>query len=277
MDEVAVEESELELLLSTLQRHRDVDFSNYARASLKRCVKRHMKLADLSYISEMIPLVIHDDKFYQGLLNSLSVRVSEMFRDPDIFRTIRHKVLPVLKTYPRINIWHVGCATGEEVYSMAIMLLEEGLINKAHLYATDISDTALLASKKAIYNEDKLALFTANYKAAGGRRELSDYYTKAYGSIKLQDFLKDKVTFAYHNLTEDPAFAEVHLVLCRNVLIYFNKSLQNHCLKQFRDSLIYRGWLILGDKETLDGSDIRADFEDYHQKYRIFKKCLPMT
>lgn len=275
MDSIDIEDHELELLLSTLLVHHRLDFTNYAKASLKRGVKRHVEQAKLRYISELIPKVIHEPQCINQLLDSLTIRVSEMFRDPQVFLTIRQKVLPVLRTYPRINIWHIGCASGEEIYSMAIMLLEEGLLNKSHLYATDISDTAIQNSKNAIYDASKMALFSENYLKAGGTRDISDYFTMAYGSIKLQDYLKEHVTFAYHNLTQDPEFAEVHLVMCRNVLIYFNQSLQDQSLSKFKDTLIHRGWLVLGDKETLNGTSIQSDFDNTYQSLRIFQKKLP--
>lgn len=268
------QDAELDLLLKALLDFRQLNFFDYNRASLKRCVTRHLERCQLTHISELIAPAIHDDEFFHSLRHHLTVHVSEMFRDPPLFKRLREEVLPVLKTYPRINIWHMGCATGEEVYSMAILLLEEGLLKRSHLYATDISVETLEQAKRAIYPEDQLKLFENNYRASGGRRQLSNYLSRDYGSIKLHDYLKDSITFSHHDLTKDGRFAEMHLVLCRNVMIYFNKNLQGRVLTLARDSLIHRGWLVIGDKETLRGSPVSGDFDCLDESWKLYQKRL---
>ncbi|MCP5005714.1 MAG: protein-glutamate O-methyltransferase CheR, partial [Planctomycetes bacterium] len=178
------------------------------------------------------------------------------------------------KTYPRINIWHAGCATGEEVYSMAILLKEEGLLKRTRIYATDYNNYSLKIAEKGIYPAGNMKLFTKNYIAAGGKESFAKYYQAKYEYAKIKESLKKRITFANHNLIQDKVFTETHLILCRNVLIYFNKELQNKALTLFKDSLIHRGFFILGNKETIDFSNVEKTFEKHSQKERIYRKKL---
>jgi chemotaxis protein methyltransferase CheR len=198
--------------------------------------------------------------------------VSEMFRDPGYYRALREQVMPVLRTYPSIKVWIAGCSTGEEVYSMAILLREEGLLEKSIVYATDINPQSLDKARQGIFALESLKNYTANYQRSGGLRSLSDYYTAAYDGARFEHSLRDKITFADHSLATDSVFAETHLISCRNVLIYFNKRLQDRALGLFKESLCRRGFLGLGSKESLDFSSHAKGFEDVVRTERIFRK-----
>jgi chemotaxis protein methyltransferase CheR len=194
-----------------------------------------------------------------------------MFRDPWFFMTLRKKVIPFLRTFPFINVWQAGCATGEEVYSLAILLKEEGLYDRTRIYATDFNDAALERAKTRIYPLDRIKEYSVNYQKAGGQKSLANYYRARYQSIILDAALLDNITFANHNLATDGVFAEMHLILCRNVLIYFDRNLQNRVLSIFRDSLCYNGFLCLGSKETLQFSAVQPDFVEFATKERIYQ------
>ncbi len=220
----------------------------------------------------MIPKIMHDPLFFDLFLQDMSISVTEMFRDPSVFDVIRKKIFTSLKTYSKVNIWHAGCSTGEEVYSMAIMLKEEGLLKRARIYATDFNNQSLAFAEKGIYAANKIKLYTKNYLAAGGKASFSDYYHARYESAIMDDSLRQHITFANHNLIKDQVFAEMHLIICRNVLIYFDQTLQNRVLKLFFDALIHRGFLVLGDKESIDFSAEKESFEVYTDKERIFRR-----
>ena len=194
-----------------------------------------------------------------------------MFRDPWFYLALRQKVIPFLRTFPFINVWLAGCATGEEVYSLAILLQEEGLSNRTRIYATDFNDAALEKAKARIYPLDRIKEYSLNYQKAGGRHSLADYYQARYQSIIIDASLQNNITFANHNLATDGVFAEMHLIICRNVLIYFNRTLQNRVLSIFRDSLRYNGFLGLGGKETVQFSDVEHDFEEFAAKEKIYQ------
>ena len=198
-----------------------------------------------------------------------------MFRDPEFYHTIREQVIPYLKTYPFIRIWHAGCATGEEVYSLAIVLKEEGFYDRATIFATDFNVEALEKARQAIYPLEAMQEFTANYQRAGGTRAFSDYYRTGYDAAILDAALKKNVTFANHNLVTDGVFSEVHLVLCRNVLIYFDKTLQNRVLGLFHDSLVHGGILALGSKESIQFSQVAEAYEPLSSKWKIYQKTVP--
>lgn len=216
--------------------------------------------------------VLYNPDIFNNLLLDLSINYSEMFRDPDYYLTLRKKVIPILKTFPYIKIWNAGCSTGEEVYSTAIMLKEEGLYDKTQIYATDFNDVVLQKAKEGIFPMEKIKEYTANYQKAGGKKSFSDYYLAKYDFASIDQSLKKNIVFANHNLVTDSVFGEMNLIMCRNVLIYFNRNLQNHVFKLLRDSLTRYGFLCLGSKEDLGFSNYKEDFEYFARKERIYKK-----
>jgi chemotaxis protein methyltransferase CheR len=232
-----VEQLETDVLLDAIYRRWGYDFRHYARSSLNRRLKHRLQMSKMQHLSDMLPRIIHDEEFFELLLRDLSVTVTEMFRDSGFYVSLRKDVIPVLKTYLFIKIWHAGCATGEEVYSMAVLLKEEGLLHRAQIYATDYNNRSLEIAREGVYPLDHIRKFTANYNAAGGTACFSDYYTAKYNAAKLCESLKQNVTFANHNLVTDRAFGEMHLIVCRNVLIYFDNVLQDHVVTLFKNSL----------------------------------------
>ena len=272
MDPTEQESLEIELLLKTISRKYGYDFHNYSRESLTRRLLHRVTLSNLNGIADMIPKVLYDEGFFKLLISDLSIPVTEMFRDVTTFQSIREKIIPKLKTYARINVWHAGCSTGEEVYSLAIILKEEGILDKTHLYATDFNKQSLSIAKKGIFSAGSIPEYTQAYLKSGGTGSFSDYYHQAYQSIKMKDDLSKNISFAHHNLVHDSQFAEMHLVLCRNVLIYFNQDLQNDVLNLLQKSLIHRGFLILGNKENLSFTTVREQFDDFDTINRIYRK-----
>jgi len=268
---VDVEDIEIELFIRAMQRRHGYDFSDYAPASLKRRVQQLVRTHDAGTISELNRRLLHEEGFVTRVIEGLSVPVSEMFRDPPVFRALRDKVLPVLASYPEINIWQAGCAHGQEVYSLAILLEEAGLYDRARIYATDFNDAALHVAAEGIYATRDARDWSRNYIEAGGLRSFSDYYSARYDFIKLDQRLRRNVTFFNHNLVTDEVFCEAHLILCRNVLIYFNNTLQDHTLALFRDSLVRGGFLCLGTRENIDFSPAAACFADIDAALRIYQ------
>lgn len=256
-----IEENEIELLLEAIYRRYGYDFKSYARKTINRRIKQFIQLEQMESVADLITPVLKDETFAFKLIQRFSITVSEMFRDPFVYRSLKKHVLPLLRTYPSFKIWHAGCADGEEVYSLAILLKEEGILDRATIYATDFNHDALAAGKKGIYQIDDIDQVCKNYLEAGGQGKFSDYYYSAYGAVSMSSDLKQNITFASHNLVQDESFGEVHLILCRNVLIYFDQSLQKRALKLFSDSLINGGFLCLGAQEDM----IR------HHKYKYFK------
>ncbi|CAN5316604.1 chemotaxis protein CheR [soil metagenome] len=263
---------ELTLLVEALYRKYAYDFRNYSRASLKRRVQHAMTTLGCRTVSELQGRLIHETDLFLQLLQYLTIPVSEMFRDPAYFRAFRETVVPILGTWPSIKLWVAGCSTGEEVYSLAIVLREEKLLDRTIIYATDINPHSLAKARDGIYPAESLRLFTSNYQAAGGRTEFSDYYTAAYDSAVFDRTLRRNITFADHSLATDSVFSEMHYVSCRNVLIYFDRPLQDRAFELFRDSLVHRGFLGLGSKETVEFSAVRDDFEPFKKPERIFRK-----
>lgn len=276
LHETDIQDIELNLLLQAIYMKYGYDFRNYSKAHLKRRVHQRLKLSGLETISEMQKLILWDTDFYNIFLKDLSINVTEMFRDPDFYAAFREKVIPDLRTYAHIKVWHAGCSTGEEVYSLAILLKEENLLDKTQIYATDFNKNVLEIAKQGIYSKKEIDLFAQNYKQAGGIHELSNYYTSKYGSVLLDKSLSKNIVFADHNLVTDGVFAEVNLVFCRNVLIYFDKKLQNKVLQLFSESLTKRGVLCLGTKENLRFTDYENQFSVIDKKMKIYKK-LPVT
>ncbi|GEP44235.1 CheR family methyltransferase [Brevifollis gellanilyticus] len=267
-----IEAVELQLLLTAIHEKSRYDFRDYSPASLKRRLlqaKDHFRCASLS---ELQHRVLHDPGLIPRLLPYLTVQVSELFRDPSYFLTLRRDVLPHLRTYPSLKVWVAGCSSGEELYSMAILFREEGLESRTIFYATDINTEALQKAEAGIYEIDRLALFSENYRRAGGKASLSDYYTAAYGRAKFDQTLKKQTVFSDHSLVSDSVFAEAHLVSCRNVLIYFNRSLQDRAVGLFKDSLVRRGFLGIGAKENLRFSGHADAFMEFNRLERIYQK-----
>jgi len=267
-----IEAIEVELFVDALRRRHGYDFGNYARASLKRRIVGIAAELGCQRISDAIPLILHDDGVLPRILSMLSVPVSEMFRDPSAFLTLRRQVVPLLQSYDRINIWQAGCAYGEEVYSLAILLEEEGLYDRVQIYATDINDQALARAEEGVFPLKNMRRYADNYLKSGGRRSLTEYVHARYGFAAVDDRLKRNISFAHHNLTADGVFCEVNLVLCRNVLIYFNRTLQNRVFHLFHDSLARGGVLCLGRKETLVFSDLASRYEPVDAAQRIYRK-----
>ena len=263
---------EIQLLLEALFQRYHYDFRSYAQASIKRRLVQARDQLGFSSISALQERVLHDPAAFMQLLQFLTIPVSEMFRDPSHFLAIRQEVVPLLKTYPSIKIWIAGCSTGEEVYSMAILLREEGLLERTIIYATDINPASLDKAKQGIFSLENVRAYTANYQQAGGQRSFADYYTAAYDYAIFDKSLRENVTFADHSLATDSVFSETQLISCRNVLIYFNKKLQDRAFGLFHESLCHRGFLVLGSKETLDFSAFGKQFEPLVKQERIYRK-----
>jgi chemotaxis protein methyltransferase CheR len=248
------------------------DFRDYALASLRRRVLLACERMGLPGIAALQERVLHDEAAFGQLLQHLTVPVSEMFRDPGYFAALRLHVLPVLRTYPSVKVWVAGCSTGEEAYSLAILLREEDLLQRCILYATDINPVSLEKARQGVFPLQAMQVWTRNYQQAGGTSAFSDYYTAGFGNAVLRKDLRDAITFADHSLATDAVFAETHLVSCRNVLIYFNRRLQDRALGLFHDSLVYRGHLGLGSKESLEFSAWGGAFEPVDARERLFRK-----
>jgi len=265
---------EIDLILEAIYQKYGYDFRNYSKAHVKRRLLNRLVASKLKSISEMQHRVLHEPGFFEQILRDLSINVTEMFRDPGFYLALRSEVIPLLKTYPYLKIWHAGCSTGEEVYSFAILLKEEGLYDRVQIYATDFNTTVLDVAKKGIYPINRIKDFTANYQQAGGKQSFSDYYMADYNSVIFDQSLKKNVVFAEHNLVTDSVFAEVNVIICRNVLIYFNRELQNKVFNLFADSLINGGFLCLGSKETLQFSTQADAFETVNAYEKLYKKRI---
>jgi len=265
-------EIELKLLIEAVYLKYHYDFRGYAAASLKRRARAAMSAFGCATLSQLQDRILHDPDAFPRLLDYLTVQVSEMFRDPHYFLALRRHVVPLLRTYPSLKVWVAGCGMGEEVYSLAILLREEGLLERSLIYATDINAGALAKAEAGVYEADRIPGFSDNYRKAGARSSLADYYTAAYGGAVFDRSLIKHVVFSDHSLATDSVFAEVQLVSCRNVLIYFNRELQDRALGLFHESLCHRGFLGLGSKESLDFSAYAGHFEALNRPERVFRK-----
>ena len=270
-----VEDIEIHLLLEALFRRYHYDFRHYARASIKRRLRQACVQLGYPSLSALQDALLHDETIVSRLLDYLTVQVSEMFRDPSYFRAIREQVIPHLRTYPSLKFWIAGCSGGEELYSFAILLQEEGLLERTMLYATDINPAALETAQKGIYAVDRLADFTRNHQRSGGKSSLSDYYSTAYGNAVFDKRLRAQVVFSDHSLVTDAVFAECQLVSCRNVMIYFDRPLQDRAIGLFKDSLSRRGFLGLGSKETLRFSKHTHAFSEFVREEKIYQRREP--
>jgi len=263
---------EMRLLIDAIFLKYHYDFRGYSGPSLKRRLTTAMSRFGCATLSQLQDKVLHDPAIFPPLLDYLTVQVSEMFRDPSYFRALRDKVIPLLRTYPSLKIWVAGCSTGEEVYSLAILLHEENLLSRTLIYATDINAHALEKAEAGVYDIDRIAGFTVNHRNAGGRSSLADFYSAAYGHAVFDKALKSHIVFSDHSLATDSVFAEVQLVSCRNVLIYFNRELQDRALGLFREALCRKGFLGLGSKESMRFSAHADDFDPVAETDRIYQR-----
>jgi chemotaxis protein methyltransferase CheR len=271
-EELELEEIELELLLEGIYRRYGFDFREYAPASLRRRVRRRMHGEHVGSISALQELVLHDPAVMERLLLDLSINVTAMFRDPSFFLSLRENVVPLLRTYPFARIWVAGCSSGEEVYSLAILLDEEGLAERVRIYATDINEAVLEQARLGVFPLDKMREYTQNYIRAGGTQAFSEYYVARYDGAQFSRSLVENVVFAQHNLASDAAFNEFHVIVCRNVMIYFDKSLQEHVHRLFHESLARLGVLALGQKETIRFSPHEESYEVLDAAEKLYRK-----
>ena len=265
-------EIDIKVLLESIYLKYNYDFRLYSLASMKRTLIHAMDRMGCSSLLVLQEKILHDPECFYDLLQSLTIPVSEMFRDPTYFLALREKVIPHLKTYPSLKIWVAGCSTGEEVYSLAILLHEEDLLERTILYATDINQRSLEKAEKGSLSEDVIPQFVKNYQESGGKCSLSDYYTAVSDSMTFNGILKKNITFTDHSLVTDAVFSETHLISCRNVLIYFNRELQDRAFGLFYESLCPKGFLGLGRQETIQFSHNAKYFDPFVKKDRIFQK-----
>ncbi|QEE49795.1 protein-glutamate O-methyltransferase CheR [Flavobacterium alkalisoli] len=266
-----ISDRELEVLINEVFEYYGYDFSGYSRASLKRRVDRLYQIDGFTYFSDLLSKVRSEPGYVKHLVEEVTVNVTEMFRDPLFYKVVREEILPVLATKPFIRIWHAGCSTGEEVYSMAILLKEANLLHKSLLYATDINAIVLDTAKKGVFPLRMMKQYSENYMISGGKNDFSDYYTANYGLAKFSDEFTGKMVFSQHNLVSDGSFNEFDLIMCRNVLIYFDKNLQDRALQLFDSSLACLGYLALGTKETIKFSTVQDRFQQLNRE-KIWKK-----
>ena len=266
------EQLEIDLLLEAVWRHYGFDFRGYTRASLKRRLWRRVHLERLTTISGLTERLLHDPQAMEHLLLDLSINVTSMFRDPSFFLAFRQKVVPLLRTYPFVRVWNAGCSTGEETWSLAILLREEGLLDRCRIYATDINESVLAQAKAGLFPLEKMQEYTEAYLAAGGTTAFSEYYVAAYDAAQFDRSLTDNVVFAQHNLVSDRSFNEFHVIVCRNVMIYFDTTLQNRVHDLFYESLARFGILGLGRKEAITFTPHADDYEPLDVDERIYRR-----
>jgi chemotaxis protein methyltransferase CheR len=267
-----VEDLEVELLLEGVFRRYGFDFREYATSSIRRRILEFVRTEGLPSVSSLQDRVLHDTEAMDRMLQALTVHVTSMFRDPNFYLAFREKVVPFLRTYPFTRIWHAGCATGEEVYSMAILLIEEGLYDRCRIYATDMNDGVLHKAREGIFPLASMQEYTTNYLRAGGRRSFSEYYTSGYDHAIFRPALRERVVFAQHNLATDGSFNEFQVIVCRNVLIYFDRQLQDRVYKLFSESLVRLGVLALGRRESLRFTAVEDQYDALDERERIFRK-----
>jgi chemotaxis protein methyltransferase CheR len=267
-----LEQIEIDLLLEAIYRRYGFDFREYAPASLKRRLWRRIHAERLDSVSGLQERVLHDPDCMERLLLDLSISVTAMFRDPSFYLAFREKVVPLLRTYPFTRIWNAGCSTGEEVYSLAILLHEEGVYERTRIYATDINEAVLERAKAGVFSLEKMREYTENYIHAGGKAAFSEYYVAAYDGARFARSLVDNVVFAQHNLVSDRSFNEFNVIMCRNVMIYFDRSLQARVHRLFHESLARFGVLALGHKETIAFSPFADAYAELDPTERIYRK-----
>jgi chemotaxis protein methyltransferase CheR len=266
-----VAEQELDVLINEVFETYGYDFAGYSRASFKRRVDRLIDMDGLRTFTAFLTRVLSDQTYFNRMVEEITVNVTEMFRDPSFYKVLREEILPIIGTKPFIRLWHAGCSTGEEVYSMAILLREAGLLSKSLLYATDINAAVLETARNGVFPLRMMKEYSENYRASGGKHDFSSYYTANYGHAKFDESLSQKMVFSQHNLVSDRSFNEFDLILCRNVLIYFDKDLQDRALVLFDESLGKLGFLALGSKESIKFSAIQNRYKQ-HDKDKIWRK-----
>jgi len=266
------EDELLHALLEAIYHKYGYDFRQYSEAHIKRRILNRMTLSGIEDIYDLQFRILTDEFFASAFLQDLSITVTEMFRDPGFYKSLRENAIPILKTYPFLKIWHAGCSSGEEAYSMAILLMEEGLFERTTIYATDFNQQVLNNAKEGIFSNKMMQEYAVNYKLSGGKELFSNYYTSDDDNVIMNQSLKKKIVWANHNLVTDSVFAEVNLILCRNVLIYFDRNLQNKVQSLFYNSLMRGGILCLGTKESLRFTDYSDKYSVLDDKQRIFKK-----
>ena len=266
------EDVEVYLLIEALYHRYGYDFRNYARASLKRRIYCFLKAEKLPSLSTLQTQILHDPAAAERLLLGLTVNTTAMFRDPSFYMAFRLQVVPLLRTYPFIRIWHAGCSTGQEVYSMAILLQEEDLYHRCRIYATDANEKVLQTAKNGIYSYKQMQEYTQLYLKAGGKRTFSEYYTASYGNVILRSSVRERIVFGEHNLVTDGSFNEFNVIICRNVLIYFNQTLQNQVHKLFYNSLCKFGILGLGKQETIRFTNYEMAYEDLVKAEKLYRR-----
>ena len=266
------EKIEFDLILEAIYQKYGYDFRNYAKASLRRRLRYRLSQSNLETISEMQHKLLNDKEFFDTLLLDLTINVTEMFRDPSFFKALREIVISELKKQPFIKVWHAGCSSGEEIYSTAILLKENGMYESSLIYATDTNEMVLDKAKSGIFPIEKMKDFTVNYRKAGGLASFADYYTARYDNAIMDNSLKKNIVFSNHNLVTDSVFGEMDLIMCRNVLIYFNRELQDRVFRLFMDSLRPGGFLCLGSKETVRFSSLSENFENVIEKERVYRR-----
>jgi chemotaxis protein methyltransferase CheR len=266
------EVNELRELLESIRRAYGYDFTEYAESSVKRRISHFMSSQKIDSLGELEETLLREEDLFEQFIQGITVNVTEMFRNPLFYRSLRKHIVSRLATYPFIKIWIAGSSTGEEIYSLAILLKEEGLLERSVIYATDINQKALQSAREGVYSERNIHHYAENYLKGGGKKVLSDYYSANYDAVLLDRSLKHNIVFAVHDLTRDKSFNEFQLILCRNVLIYFNQSLQNKVLNLFYESLCPFGYLCLGNKESLLFTDRKKDFEEVDPKEKIYVK-----
>ncbi|HWJ79338.1 MAG TPA: protein-glutamate O-methyltransferase CheR [Niallia sp.] len=263
---------EVDLLLEGIFRLSGFDFREYNRSSITRRILYRMKMDNIPTITRLLEKIVHEESYLDQVLNDFSINVTEMFRNPSFFRAFREQVVPELKKYDEIRIWHAGCATGEEVYSMAILLEEEGIKDKAIIYATDMNESVLEKASQGAFPLHKMQAYTKNYMLAGGTNAFSEYYKTDHQFAYFHSDLLKNIIFAQHNLVTDQSFNEFHVIICRNVLIYFNPNLQNQVHRLFYESLCKNGFIGLGDKETLSFVEVMPKYKELVGVERIYQK-----
>ena len=266
------EKIEFDLILEAIYQKYGYDFRNYAKASLRRRLRYRLSQSNLKTISEMQHKLLNDKEFFDTLLLDLTINVTEMFRDPSFFKALKEIVIFELKKQPFIKVWHAGCSSGEEIYSTAILLKENGMYESSLIYATDTNEMVLDKAKSGIFPIEKMKDFTVNYRKAGGIASFADYYTARYDNAIMDNSLKKNIVFSNHNLVTDSVFGEMDLIMCRNVLIYFNRELQDRVFRLFLDSLRPGGFLCLGSKETVRFSSLSGNFENVIEKERVYRR-----
>lgn len=267
-----LEEIEIDLLCEGIYRYYGFDFRQYARASLKRRIKNLVNLESLPSISSLQEKILHDRQMMERFLLNLSINVTAMFRDPRVYQVFRQKVIPLLQTYPSVRVWHAGCSSGEEPYSMSILLEEEGLAKRSKIYATDFNEAIIKKAKAGIFPLSVMREYTDNYQKAGGLKSFSEYYTANSDSAILSPYLRKSIVYSKHNLTIDGSFNEFNVIMCRNVMIYFNEDLRNRVLMLLHNSLCRFGILILGSKESLQFTPLEHKYKELDAHQKIYQR-----